>query len=153
MVAWFPHTGKLFGSPAFEEITPGLRNILEGADQRLTPDAIEDARKQAQAASLRLAEVMFGFDALLSPTVVGQTPVCEGPGMINGEETDMWIGNTYPLNVTRRPAGTTTSGYASDGMPVGLQVVGHQNDDGRVLEVTAWIEDLLDLNPVAPDIA
>ncbi len=148
-----PTYRELFGTPAFEEITPGLRNILEGADQRLTPDAIEDARKQAQAASLRLAEVMSGFDALLSPTVVGQTPVCEGPGMINGEETDMWIGNTYPLNVTRRPAGTTASGYTSDGMPVGLQVVGHQNDDGRVLEITAWIEDLLNLNPIAPDVA
>ena len=142
---------ELFGTPAWEEVTPGLRDILEGADERLTPDAIEDARKQAQAASLRLAEVMAGFDALLSPTVVGQTPVCEGPGTINGEETGMWVGNTYPLNVTRRPAGTTNAGYTSDGMPVGLQIAGHQNDDGRVLEITAWIEDLLDLDPVAPD--
>lgn len=144
---------ELFDTPAWQEITPGLRDILEGADQRLTPDAMEDARKQAQAASLRLAEAMAGFDALLSPTVVGQTPVCEGPGTVNGVETDMWVGNTYPLNVTRRPAGTTNAGFTADGMPVGLQIVGHQNDDGRVLEITAWIEDLLDLDPVAPDVA
>ena len=143
----------LFGTSAWEQVTPGLRDILEGADQRLTADSIEDARKAAQAASIRLAEVMVGFDALLSPTVVGQTPICEGLGTVNGEETGMWIGNTYPLNVTRRPAGTTTSGFTPDGMPVGLQIVGHQNDDGRVLEITAWIEDLLDLDPVAPDIA
>lgn len=144
---------ELFGTPAWQGITPGLRDILEGADERLTPDSIEDARQQAQAASVRLAEAMHGFDALLSPTVVGQTPVCEGPGVVNGEETDRWVGNTYPLNVTRRPAGTTNAGYTSDGMPVGLQIVGQQNDDGRVLEITAWIEDLLDLDPGAPDAA
>ena len=84
----------LFGTSAWEEITPGLRDILEGADQRLTADSIEDARKAAQAASIRLAEVMAGFDALLSPTVVGQTPVCEGPGM-NQRKRDGDVGRQH----------------------------------------------------------
>ena len=35
-------------------------------------------------------------------------------------------------------------------MPIGLQVVGHQNDDLGTLQTTAWIEDLLGLDPVAP---
>ncbi len=150
MVPTYRH---LFDTSAWEEITPGLQDILKGADERLSIDSIEEARKQAQAASIRLAEAMAGFDALLSPTVVGQVPVSRGPGMVNGEETEMWVGNTYPFNVTRRPAGTTNAGFTSDAMPVGLQVVGHQNDDAGVLEVTAWIEDLLGFDPIPPDAA
>lgn len=134
----------------FAQLTPGFAEILTMANSLLTPDAVEEARKAAQAMSISLAERMEGFDALLSPTVAGHTPVSEKPGTINGEETQNWVSYTYPFNVTRRPAGTTTAGFTADGMPVGLQIVGHQIDDLGTLQTTAWIEDLLGLDPVAP---
>jgi aspartyl-tRNA(Asn)/glutamyl-tRNA(Gln) amidotransferase subunit A len=134
----------------FALVTPGLQEMLTMAAEMLTPDAVEDARKQAQAHSLRLAEAMAGFDALLSPTVAGHTPVSEQPGTIDGEETQSWVSYTYGFNVTRRPAGTTNAGFTADAMPVGLQIVGHQNDDLGTLVTTAWIEDLLGFDPVAP---
>lgn len=134
----------------FAQVTPGLQGLLRFADELLTPDAVEDARKKAQALSIGLAARMAGFDALLSPTVAGQTPVSEKPGTIDGEETDAWVSYTYGFNVTRRPAGTTNAGFTSDGMPVGLQIVGHQNDDLGTLATTAWTEDLLGFDPVAP---
>ena len=137
----------------FALVTPRLQEILTMAEELLTPDAVEDARKAAQQMSLDLAAQMDGFDVLLSPTVAGQTALSERDGTIDDEETQNWVGYTYPFNVTRRPAGTTTAGFTADGMPVGLQIVGHQLDDRRVLEVTAWIEDLLGLDPVAPDVA
>ena len=120
------------------------------ADGLLSPESIEEARKTAQRSSIALAEAMEGFDCLLSPTTVGQTPRSERGGLVNGQESDGWVGNTYPLNVTRRPAGTTNAGFAADGMPVGLQIVGHQLDDIRAVELTAWVEDLLGFDPVAP---
>jgi aspartyl-tRNA(Asn)/glutamyl-tRNA(Gln) amidotransferase subunit A len=132
------------------QITPGLRGILSVANDRLTPDSVEQVRKQAQALSIELAETMSGFDALLSPTVAGQTPVSERSGTIDGKETTEWVSYTYPFNVTRRPAGTTNAGFTADGMPVGLQIVGHQNDDLGTLITTAWIEDLLGFDPIAP---
>jgi Asp-tRNA(Asn)/Glu-tRNA(Gln) amidotransferase A subunit family amidase len=134
----------------FAGVTPGLREVLGMADSLLTPESVEDARKQAQAMSISLAEKMEGFDALISPTVAGQTSVSEQWGTIDGEPTQNWVSYTYPFNVTRRPAGTTTAGFTADGMPVGLQIVGHQLGDRRTLQVTAWIEDLLGLDPIAP---
>ena len=118
----------------------------------LTPDSVEEARKNAQAMSISLAERMAGFDALLSPTVAGHTPVSEQQGTIEGEESQSWVSYTYGFNVTRRPAGTTNAGFTSDGMPVGLQIVGHQLDDLGTLVTTAWIEDLLGFDPIAPDL-
>lgn len=136
----------------FAMVTPGLQEILAMADELLTPDSVEEARKSAQAMSISLAERMAGFDALLSPTVAGQTPVSEQPGTIDGEETQSWVSYTYGFNVTRRPAGTTNAGFTADGMPVGLQIVGHQLDDLGTLVTTAWIEDLLGFDPIAPDL-
>lgn len=137
----------------FAMVTPGLQEILSVADGILTPDSVETARSQAQALSIGLAETMAGFDALLSPTVAGQTPVSERNGTIDGEETTAWVSYTYGFNVTRRPAGTTNAGFTADGMPVGLQIVGHQLDDLGTLVTTAWIEDLLGFDPIAPDLA
>ncbi|MEQ8840246.1 MAG: amidase family protein [Acidimicrobiales bacterium] len=134
----------------FDLVTPGLREVLTLANEMLTSDAVEDARKQAQALSLGLAAKMAGFDALVSPTVAGHTPVSQRQGTIGGEETQSWVSYTYAFNVTRRPAGTTNAGFTADGMPVGLQIVGHQNDDLGTLTTTAWIEDLLGFDPIAP---
>ncbi len=144
-----PSYREVMAGDAFAGVTPRLQDILTMADERLTPDSVEEARKAAQQCSMVLADAMDGFDALLSPTTVGQTPRSERGGLVNGEESDGWVGNTYPLNVTRRPAGSTTAGFAADGMPIGLQIVGHQLADVRTVELTAWVEDLLGLDPVA----
>ncbi len=137
---------------AFAQVTPFLRTVLEAAAERVDADALDDARVTAQRLSLGLAEAMAGFDAVLSPTVAGQTGRSMEEGTIDGEPTVEWVSYTPPFNITRRPAGTTTAGFTGDGMPVGLQIVGHQNDDLGTLRTTAWIEDLLGLDPVAPDV-
>jgi aspartyl-tRNA(Asn)/glutamyl-tRNA(Gln) amidotransferase subunit A len=147
MVPGYRH---LIGTPAFDEITPGLQTLIAGAEKRLSVDAVERARKAAQALSVRLGAAMKGFDALITPMTVGQTPTSEGQGTVNGEFTNAWVGNTAPFNVTKRPAGTTCMGFASDGMPLALQIVGHQLDDVRVVELTAWAEDHFGMDPVAP---
>ena len=51
--------------------------------------------------------------------------------------------------MTRRPASATCAGFTADGMPVGRQIVGHQLADLRIVELTAWAEDLLGLDPLA----
>ncbi|MEO0494879.1 MAG: amidase [Actinomycetota bacterium] len=145
-----PAYRELMGTDAFDAVTPDLQRILLMADERLTPDSIEEARKEAQTNSIQLAEAMAGFDALITPTVIGHTPVSQRGGLINGTEELGWVGNTFAFNVTRRPAGTTPIGLTADGMPLGLQIVGHQLDDLRTVELTAWAEDLFALDLVAP---
>jgi len=144
--------GPMMGTEAWHDVTPGLAAMLEMSPGLITIDSMEKGRVEAQALSVLLAKSMEGFDALISPTVAGQTPISMEEGVVNGEVTEAWVSYTYPFNVTRRPASTTCAGFTDDGMPVGLQVVGHQLADARVLEITAWVEDLLGLDPVAPSL-
>ena len=61
---------------------------------------------------------------------------------MNGEQVPGWVGFTYGFNMTRNPAGTVNIGFTSDGMPVGLQVIGRQRDDLAVLQAMSAMEEL-----------
>jgi aspartyl-tRNA(Asn)/glutamyl-tRNA(Gln) amidotransferase subunit A len=43
------------------------------------------------------------------------------------------IGFTVPFNMSEQPAASICAGYDADGMPIGLQIVGHRFDDVGVL--------------------
>jgi aspartyl-tRNA(Asn)/glutamyl-tRNA(Gln) amidotransferase subunit A len=57
---------------------------------------------------------------------------------------------TYPFNLTGSPAGSVCVGHTSDGMPIGLQVVGPRFGDVVTLRVLTHLEDLLAVDTVAP---
>ena len=146
-----PAFRPLYGTDEWSNVTDVLAVMLEDVYQQATPESIYWARQQAGELSIQLAELMDGCDALLMPTLAGQAPAPAGHGTINGEETPNWFRFTPLANLTRRPAGTVCCGFSTEGVPIGLQVVGHQLDDVSVLETLAVLEDLLALNPIAPD--
>ncbi|MXW99346.1 MAG: amidase [Acidimicrobiaceae bacterium] len=148
-----PAFRPLYGTDEWENVTEVLAVMLEDVYQRATPESIYWARQQAGELSIALAELMEGYDALLMPTLAGQAPPPGGHGTINGEETPNWFRFTPLANLTRRPAGTVCCGFSTEGVPIGFQVVGHQLDDLAVLEALAVLEDLLALDPIAPDLA
>ena len=47
---------------------------------------------------------------------------------------------TYPFNITGQPAATLPCGFAADGLPIGLQIVGRRYDDLTVLRACAAFE-------------
>jgi Asp-tRNA(Asn)/Glu-tRNA(Gln) amidotransferase A subunit family amidase len=61
---------------------------------------------------------------------------------INGEAVDPLIGwcMTYPINFTGHPAISIPAGLTSDGLPVGLQIIGRRHADETVLAVAAAFE-------------
>ena len=71
-----------------------------------------------------------------------QTAACGRQGVVNGEETVFWAPFTQLFNMTKHPAGSVPCGFTDDGMPVGLQVVGTQQDDLTVLAAMAAMEEL-----------
>ena len=144
---------SLYGTDEWADVTAVLARMLEDVYERVTAASLYEARQQAGELSVTLAEAMDGYDVLLMPTLAGQAPAPGGHGTINGEETPNWFRFTPLANLTRRPAGTVCCGFSREGVPIGLQVVGHQLDDVAVLETLAVIEDLLALDPVAPDVA
>ena len=150
-----PAFRPLYGTDEWDNVTDVLAIMLEDVyvSGKATPESIYEARQQAGELSMALAEMMDGYDVLLMPTLAGQAPAPAGHGTINGEETPNWFRFTPLANLARRPAGTVCCGFSTEGVPVGLQVVGHQLDDLAVLEALTVLEDLLALDPIAPDSA
>jgi amidase/aspartyl-tRNA(Asn)/glutamyl-tRNA(Gln) amidotransferase subunit A len=93
--------------------------------------------------------VLGTYDLLVTPTLAcppvdnaddGNTV---GPSAINGESVDPLIGwcLTYFVNFTGHPAASVPCGL-SDGLPVGMQIVGRRNADVDVLSASATFERL-----------
>lgn len=122
-----------------EQITPGLRYYFGLSNSPQVAD-FNRALDIFYAMSETLNGVLADADLLLTPTVAGHFPECGGQGLVNGELVDNWIRHTYPYNLTRLPAGSVRAGFAADGMPVGLQLVGPQLGDVRVLQAMAYCE-------------
>lgn len=51
-----------------------------------------------------------------------------------------WAFYTYPFNLTGQPAASVCAGLASDGMPVGLQVIGRCLGQADVVRIAAAVE-------------
>jgi aspartyl-tRNA(Asn)/glutamyl-tRNA(Gln) amidotransferase subunit A len=61
-------------------------------------------------------------------------------GIEVGELRRNWFPYTMPFNITGHPAITLCSGYDSDGLPIGLQIVGRFRDEVSVLRAAALYE-------------
>ncbi|MDW8060106.1 MAG: amidase [Thermomicrobium sp.] len=94
----------------------------------------------------RLRRELAGYDFVVSPT----TPIPafragdDHPGTIDGIATTYlsWTPFTYPFNLTGQPAISVPCGFTSEGLPVGLQIVGRRLDDLGVLRLAAAFERL-----------
>jgi aspartyl-tRNA(Asn)/glutamyl-tRNA(Gln) amidotransferase subunit A len=105
---------------------------------------------KAQANKLRfennkiLAEVFEEVDVILTPTMPTTAFVAEGPmpNMVDGKKIHVMhsFGYTYPFNVSGHPAITLPCGLDSNGLPVGLHVIGRRHSDHVLLAMAAAFE-------------
>jgi amidase len=93
--------------------------------------------------------VLNNFDLLVTPTTAcppvdnandGNTV---GPSSINGVEIDPLVGwaMTYFVNFSGHPAASVPAGL-SNGLPIGMQIIGRRNADKDVLAASAAFERL-----------
>jgi Asp-tRNA(Asn)/Glu-tRNA(Gln) amidotransferase A subunit family amidase len=142
--------GHLRDTEDWDRLDPGHTRAIDAFGRTVTGAEVLAAFDGCHDANLRLVELFHRVPVLLTPTVAGQPGPAGGNGTVNGVETPMWVAFTYPFNMTRSPAGTVCAGFTTDGLPVGLQVVGPQHGDVVVLRTLALLEDILALDPVAP---
>jgi aspartyl-tRNA(Asn)/glutamyl-tRNA(Gln) amidotransferase subunit A len=87
---------------------------------------------------------MEGYDFLLSPAVsVAAFPADKlQPAHWPQHPWDWisWAEFSYPFNHAGNPASSVPCGFTSDGLPVGLQIVGRRHDDLGVLQASAAYE-------------
>jgi Asp-tRNA(Asn)/Glu-tRNA(Gln) amidotransferase A subunit family amidase len=85
------------------------------------------------------------FDLLITPTLA-----CTAfelykiaPDTINGIPVSLmdWL-LTYPFNLTGHPAASIPCGWSSEGLPIGMQIIGKRFDEVSVLQVSKAFEEL-----------
>jgi aspartyl-tRNA(Asn)/glutamyl-tRNA(Gln) amidotransferase subunit A len=124
-----------------ELIDPAVADILEQAlRQELRDYYARVFERYALRDSLR--PFFDRYDILLSP-VLPVTSLDAGkniPDHLSDRNLVSWVYYTYPFNLTGQPAATVCAGIATDGMPVGIQIVGRAMADADVVRVAAAYE-------------
>ena len=83
------------------------------------------------------------YDFLIAPTSPITAYVAEEPTPGSDPERPFeHIGFTVPFNMSEQPAASICAGYDADGMPIGLQIIGHRFDDAGVLRMAAAYESM-----------
>jgi aspartyl-tRNA(Asn)/glutamyl-tRNA(Gln) amidotransferase subunit A len=124
---------------------PGLAKVLERGRRFSAVDYLEADAVRSDLGH-RMALFHRRYDLLLTPTVaVPALPYGEGdhPDWID------WTPFSYPFNMTRQPAATVPCGLTTNGLPVGLQIVGPLYADALVLRAAKAIESRLSF-PACP---
>ncbi|HKD22364.1 MAG TPA: amidase [Rhizomicrobium sp.] len=123
------------------QLDPGLRRMVEeGAVLSLREYMKATAARGVYGSKMR--QFMEGYDFLLTPAVAttafntGQlTPLDD-----DGNAWMAWTPFSFPFNLTQQPAASVNCGFTTEGLPVGLQVVGKMFDDAGVLAACAAYE-------------
>jgi aspartyl-tRNA(Asn)/glutamyl-tRNA(Gln) amidotransferase subunit A len=92
----------------------------------------------------RMEEFFDDFDLLLTPTMaVPAFPIDQRPSVIGGKTVEPFWGFlpfTYLINMTGQTAASIPCGFSSDGMPIGLHIIGPRGSEAKVLQASAAFE-------------
>lgn len=116
--------------------------IVEWAQEGADLSGAQVFQGYSQMGAMREAAVAAcrPFDALLSPTAPIPAFAAELPCPTNDPARPFeHIAFTLPYNMSEQPAASINCGYTSDGLPIGLQIIGARHDDLGVLQLArAW---------------
>ncbi len=127
------------------KMDPDLVKLIKassGYDGKSLPRAIA-ARAQVYAT---IYKVFKNYDILITPSTA--IPAFKlgsmFPSKINGINVSptAWMPFTFPFNLTGHPAASIPSGWSSNGLPIGMQIIGKKFDELTVLQVSKAFEEL-----------
>jgi aspartyl-tRNA(Asn)/glutamyl-tRNA(Gln) amidotransferase subunit A len=121
-----------------------VRNRLEAGGEVSAADYVQATRVRTLLVQ-EMRAALDGVDVLAMPTVavtapkLGQREVQLEDGAVEAV-APLMLRNAAPMNVTGFPAITVPCGSASNGLPVGLQLVGRPWEEGQLLQVAHAFE-------------
>jgi len=152
--AWITHWRGMF-SALCGQYLPRWQYEMDPYVRKLLKEGMElGAVRMKQTEFIRtdmystLGPILEEYNILLCPTMavpsVSPWHQCDDPEFrINGKRVDpeiQWC-LTYPFNlVSQSPVASVPSGFASSGVPTGLQIVGRTYDDIAVFQAAAAYE-------------
>lgn len=154
IAAAVPHFAQMMGTMVRQTVSDEdllsdyARDFLAQTESALARSAMFDAARREYAMQQELARILSGHDALICPTTAAVgfpagDSLTDGI-QINGALVSGLAGTmTIPFNISNRcPVLAVPSGHARNGMPTGVQIVGHTYDDASVFRVGKAIEAL-----------
>jgi aspartyl-tRNA(Asn)/glutamyl-tRNA(Gln) amidotransferase subunit A len=114
-----------------------------------------DSQRARTLLCQRFRRIISPFDVVLTPTVAAQPPLIGEPAQVEGDlpgtELSTLMRFTVPFNVVGYPAISVPAGLDSDGLPVGLQLIGSPNSDASLLKIARQVEGVLGIMPSPHD--
>lgn len=146
-VLWAAGAAKalsVFGDGAREKVDPGLGKIWDHGKTLSALDYLT-ANETRAALGIHMGEFHTRYDVLITPQMPVRPFEAGHDVPPGGPYTKwwQWTGFTYPFNLTQQPAISIPVGRTSDGLPVGLQIVGPRHADDTVLAFARHVEQVL----------
>jgi aspartyl-tRNA(Asn)/glutamyl-tRNA(Gln) amidotransferase subunit A len=136
-VLWFAGAAKStehLDTAAWTKLDPGLAEIAELGRTYSATEYLGAMAVRNELGTL-MGEFHQRYQLLLTPTLpipAFAAGVEVPPGSASPRWTS-WTPFTYPFNMTQQPAASVPCGFTSDGLPIGLQIVGPRHADAAVL--------------------
>lgn len=126
-----------------DEVEEDLKKMIQAGQTYSATDL-----KRAEAQREQLYDVIYQYfkkyDLLITPTTACPAFDLElmYPPKINGRGVSPvgWMSFTFPFNLTGNPAASIPCGWTSEGLPIGMQIIGPRFQDDLVLQVSNAFE-------------
>ncbi len=126
-----------------EELTEVARNTLEYGGGVTGAEYSRALQRQSQLQA-QMDDLFEQYDLLMTPsTAVTAFPIGQRPAVIAGRQVEPYWAYTpftFLFNMTMQPAASVPCGFSSDGMPIGLHIVGRRGEETTVLRASAAFE-------------
>lgn len=131
-----------------DELDPGLRTVVEEGAKITLTDYLE-ANQARGDLGIKMRKFHETYDLLVTPAL--SIPAFEAGKLAPDDLAAVgawvdWTPFSYPFNLTQQPACSINCGFSSEGLPIGLQIVGPMQDDLSVLNAAFAFEQV---SPVA----
>ena len=152
----------------FADLVPYLRPFIAGHEAELSAIGLRSASRpepsfeeyvgaEARVETLKSAFAGYfqRYDVLLCPVIAFTAPPHgQKEYEVNGQKvpTPQMMRATLPFNLTGLPALSVPFRFSSDGLPIGVQLVGSWLDEATILRLGALIEAASDVRSRQPDL-
>jgi len=141
----FAYSSKKLFKKWEDKLDPELiQNIKVGLNYSI--DDIKSAELHREFIYSNICRHFKEYDILITPTLA--CPAFR-LGISNAEEINgrqvgpgAWMHYTYPFNMSGHPAASIPCGWSSNGLPIGMQIVGNRFDELTVLQVSKAFEEI-----------
>jgi aspartyl-tRNA(Asn)/glutamyl-tRNA(Gln) amidotransferase subunit A len=144
---WYAGAAGLFRTISAQkrkQVDPGLLEIVAEGESLSALDVLA-AEKARATLGIVMNQFHERFDLLVTPALpmVAFEAGREVPEGWWHPRWFTWTPFTYPFNLTRQPAASVPCGFSSDGLPIGVQIVGPLGADAVVLRAARALEQAL----------